>query len=175
MSTAKSRTRAARSPRAATPKGGRPWYAPRPRWYVLADGLGAQLMRRERVPYNVRPLARCESLYTAERLAAALNREERYARWRREDLERLADACRAAEERRDALRRLVDAVCAARKPAPAFAKRAASRLAIAMIEAGRVLGDEPTFAPGGEPRGLKPAAQNRQRAARPVGNGRGAE
>lgn len=70
-------TRAARSPRAATPKGGRPWYAPRPRWCAVADGLGAFLMRRERTPYNVRPIARCRSLDAAEKLAAALNREER--------------------------------------------------------------------------------------------------
>lgn len=116
-------------------KSGRPWYAPRPRWYAddVEPGL---LMRREPQRYVVRDIARCNSTYQAEQLAAALNRAERYARWRNEDLERLRDACRVA------------AVCNTRKPA--FAKRAALELTAAMIEAGRVLGDEPTFAPGGQ-------------------------
>ena len=148
MSAGKATTRAARSPRAATPKGGRPWYAPRPRWYVLADGLGAQLMRRERVPYNVRPLARCESLYMGQQLAAALNRGERAQARRLREIAVRDTALTKLGDVRHALRRLVDAVCNTRKPA--FAKRAALELTAAMIEAGRVLGDEPTFAPGGE-------------------------
>ena len=128
-------------------KSGRPWYAPRPRWYAddVEPGL---LMRREPQRYVVRDIARCDSTYQAEQLAAALNREEKYARWRREDLERLREISEFGFACRGALRRLVDAVCNTRKPA--FAKQAALELTAAMIEAGRVLGDEPTFAPGGE-------------------------
>ena len=57
-------------------KSGRPWYAPRPRWYAddMEPGL---LMRREPQRYVVRDIARCNSTYQAEQLAAALNREER--------------------------------------------------------------------------------------------------
>ena len=69
-------TRAARSPRATTPKDGRPWYAPRPRWFADDVGPGL-LMRREPQRYVVREIARCNSTYRAEQLAAALNREEK--------------------------------------------------------------------------------------------------
>ena len=161
-------TRAARSPRATTPKDGRPWYAPRPRWYVLADGLGAQLMRRERVPYNVRHDAGCASLYTAEQLAAALNREERARARRLHEIALRDTALAKLGDVRHALRELVDA--AARVPT----LRDGGCFARAVEAARRVLGDEPAFAPGGEPRGLKPAAQNRQRAARRTGDGRDA-
>lgn len=129
-------------------KSGRPWYAPRPRWYAVADGLGAFLMRRERVPYNVRPLARCESLYTAEQLAAALNREERARARRLHEIAVRDTALAKLGDVRHALRELVDAVCATRKPG--FPVRASQRLTVAMLAAGNVLGDEPTFAPGGE-------------------------
>lgn len=119
----------------------RPWYAPRPRWYAddVEPGL---LMRREPQRYVVRDVARCNSTYQAEQLAAALNRAERYARWRNEDLERLRDACRVAEERRAALRKLVDALTV---PPEKLAD-----LDRAVEAARRVLGDEPTFAPGGQ-------------------------
>ena len=130
----------------------RPWYAPKPRWYadqVTPGGFGS-LMRRDATPYVARVVATCDSLYSAKQLAAALNRGERDAG----AVEGLRGALHGAADRSEALylalRRLVDAVCAAQKPAPAFAKRRASQLAIAMIEAGRVLGDEPTFAPGGQ-------------------------
>ena len=148
MSAKKATTRAVRSPRATTPKGGRPWYAPRPRWYAVVDGLGAFLMRRERTPYNVRPIARCDSRYLAEQLAAALNRGERAQARRLHEIAVRDTALAKLGDVRHALRRLVDAVCNTRKPA--FAKRAALELTAAMIEAGRVLGDEPTFAPGGQ-------------------------
>ena len=135
MSVAK-KTRAARSPRATTP-----WYAPRPRWYAddVEPGL---LMRREPQRYVVRDIARCNSTYQAEQLAAALNREEKYARWRREDLERLREISEFGFACRGALRRLVDAVtCPPEKIA---------ELDAVVVAARRVLGDEPTFAPGGE-------------------------
>lgn len=141
-------TRAARSPRASAPKDGRPWYAPRPRWYAIAGGRGAFLMRREKTPYSARTIANCDSLYQAEKLAAALNRGERAQARRLHEIAVRDTALARFGDVRHALRRLVDAVCNTRKPA--FAKRAALELTAAMIEAGRVLGDEPTFAPGGE-------------------------
>ena len=152
------KARAARSPRAGTPKAPkakkaapeRPWYAPKPRWYadqVTPGGFGS-LMRRDATPYVARVIATCDSLYLAKQLAAALNRGERDAG----TVEELRGALRGAADRSEALylalRRLVDAVRETRKPT--YAKRAAARLAVAMIEAGRVLGDEPTFEPGGQ-------------------------
>lgn len=131
-------------------KPARPWYAPKPRWYadqVTPGGFG-RLMRRDATPYVARVVATCDSLYSAKQLAAALNRGERDAG----TVEGLRGALRGAADRSEALylalRRLVDAVCNTRKPA--FAKRAALELTAAMIEAGCVLGDEPTFAPGGQ-------------------------
>lgn len=149
MSAKKSTTRAARSPRAGTPKGGRPWYAPRPRWYAddVEPGL---LMRREPQRYVVRDIARCNSTYQAEQLAAALNRGERAQARRLHEIAVRDTALAKLGDVRHALRELVDAVCATRKPG--FPVRAGQRLAVAMVAAGRVLGDEPTFAPGGDAR-----------------------
>lgn len=155
MSAKKSTTRAARSPRASTPKSGRPWYAPRPRWFAEdRGGLGFLLMRREPQRYVVREVARCLSAYQTERLARALNRGERDAR----RVEGLQGALRLSADRSEALRlalrQLVDAVCAAREsvfgPRRTNPKLAGKQLVAAMVAAGRVLGDEPTFAPGGE-------------------------
>lgn len=125
----------------------RPWYAPRPRWFAddVEPGL---LMRREPQRYVVRDVARCNSTYQAEQLAAALNRAERAQARHMHEIAVRDTALAKLGDLRHALRRLVDAVCNTRKPA--FAKRAALELTAAMIEAGRVLGDEPTFAPGGQ-------------------------
>ena len=143
MSAKKSTTRAARSPRAATPKAARPWYAPRPRWYAddVEPGL---LMRREPQRYVVRDVARCNSTDQAEQLAAALNRGERDA-GRVDGLRRaLRGAADNAERLHGALRRLV----AAGAHVPVL--RDGGAFAKALAEARRVLGDEPTFAPGGQ-------------------------
>lgn len=137
------KTRAARSPRASTPNAARPWYAPKPRYYVAAIGC-ARVMRHTDQPFVVQKVATCDSLYQARQLARALNREEKYARWRREDLERLKEVSDFGFACRGALRRLVDA--GARVPV----LRDGGAFAKALAEARRVLGDEPTFAPGGE-------------------------
>ncbi len=116
--------------------------AARSRWYatVTPDGLGI-LMRHDATRYVVRAVATCRSQNAAEKLARALNREEKYARWRREDLERNADACRIADERGAALRELIGAI---------DAKACRLRSRTAWLRACSVLEREPTFAPGGE-------------------------
>ena len=145
------KARAARSPRAGTPKAAkpapkRPWYAPKPRWYAdqaTPGGFGG-LMRRDETPYVARVIATCDSLYSAKKLAAALNRGERDAG----AVEGLRGALRGAADRSEALylalRRLVDAGSLLEGIARGgeFAKSLAA--------ARRVLGDEPTFAPGGQ-------------------------
>lgn len=143
MSAKKTKTRAARSPRAATPKGGRPWYAPRPRWYADDVKFGL-LMRREPQRYVVREIARCDSTYQAEQLAAALNRGERAQARRLHEIAVRDSALAKLGDVRHALRRLVDAGAhvPVLRDGGAFAK--------ALAAARRVLGDEPTFAPGGE-------------------------
>ena len=152
MSAAKSKTRA------ATPKDARPWYAPRPRWYATETG---RLMRREAVPFNVREIALVRSRLEAERLAAALNRGERARARRLREIAVRDTALAKLGDVRHALRELVDALTV---PPEKLAD-----LDRVVEAARRVLGDEPTFGPCGEDRGLKPAAQNRQRAARPGG------
>lgn len=141
MSAAMSKTRAARSPRAAAPKSGR------------FEVRGRVVVRRgDRADSDVALCGNGVDYWSAPHLAQVLNREERYRvqvvpRLRREVAERDAALAKLGDAR-NALRELVDAVCATRKPG--FAALAAQRLAVAMVAAGRVLGDEPTFAPGGE-------------------------
>lgn len=75
MSAAKKK-RAARSPRASIPDAARPWFAPKPRFYVAAIGY-ARVMRHTDKPFVVQKVATCDSPYQARQLARALNREER--------------------------------------------------------------------------------------------------
>ena len=137
MSAGKS-TRAAGSPRASTPKDGRPWYAPRPRWFADDVGPGL-LMRREPRRYVVREIARCNSTYRAEQLAAALNREEK----QQAELAELRAGLAAGLDEVDALR------AALARLADACGSSSRARISPALEKARRVLGAR-TFKPGGE-------------------------
>ena len=143
MSAKKPTTRAARAPRAATPKAARPWYAPLPRWFA-SEGEPGLLMRREPQRYVVRDIARCKSTYQAEQLAAALNRGERAQARRLHEIAVRDSALAKLGDVRHALRELIDALTV---PPEKLAD-----LDRAVDAARRVLGDEPTFAPGGDAR-----------------------
>jgi len=133
MSTAKTKARAARSPRAAT------WYAtPREKGWA-----GCTLMRRG-ADGRAREWARCQSHTGAEQLARALNRGERDAGTVEGLRGALHGAADHAERLHSALRLLVSV--AARVPV----RSSGGRFALALEAARRALGDEPAFAPGGE-------------------------
>ena len=134
------KARAARSPRAAAPKGGRRF-----------EVRGRVVIRRSDQAHVFSDVALCGNgvdSWSAPHLAQALNREEHYRvqvvpRLRREIAERDTALARLGDVRH-ALRELVDA--AGRVPV----LRDGGRFARVLEAARRVLGDEPTFAPGGE-------------------------
>lgn len=121
-----------RAPRPAPGKA-RSWYAMPP-----AKGWGGCVLMRRDAAGRSRKWACCDSHARATKLAAALNRAE-------EDAQTVLVLSERAIRLHAALRHLVDM---ARFVRPALRDGGAFEAAIE--NARRVLGDEPTFAPGGE-------------------------
>lgn len=69
---------------------GPPWFWPSPRYYAYVEPNrpGAQVLRRRNNNYCVEEIASCASITCAEKIAAALNRDEKRrakkggARWK---------------------------------------------------------------------------------------------
>ncbi len=55
-----------------------PWFWPSPRYFAAGDAAsGPVVLRYRNQKYCVNEVARCSSVYRAEKIAAALNRDEK--------------------------------------------------------------------------------------------------